>query len=89
MDSHKDATACYELQKPLHTATVAAFLLQFHSKNRAPPAKNSSATATTTQPKHLAHHCVEQDLLYPWMYYTSWFELHRSQDERFSAPSSV
>ena len=41
------------------------------------------------KPERLAHLCVEQDLLYPWMCYTSRFELHRSQDERFSAPSSV
>ena len=52
--------------------------------------KNGSATATIAiKPEHLAHLCVEQDLLYPWMHFTSWFELHRSQDERFSAPSSV
>ena len=49
-----------------------------------------SATATLTiKPERLAHLCVEQALLYPWMCFTSWFELHRSQDERFSAPSSV
>ena len=54
------------------------------------PPKNSSATATITiKPEHLPHLCVEQDLLYPWMCFTSWFDLHRSQDERFSAPSPV
>ena len=53
-------------------------------------AKNGSATATITmEPERLAHICVEQALLYPWMCFTSWFELHRSQDERFSAPSSL
>ena len=58
--------------------------------NRAPPAKNGSATTTITiKPERLAHLCVEQALLYPWMCFTSWFELYRSQDERFSAPSSV
>ena len=47
MDSHG---RCYSLlltpnaQNPLHTATIAAFLLGFHS----PPAKNGSATATIT-----------------------------------------
>ena len=35
---------------------------------------------------HLARLCVEQALLYPWMCHTSWFELHRSQDEHFSTP---
>ena len=66
-----------------YTATIAAFLLGFHLKSRAPPAKNGSATATITiKPEHLAYLCVEQDLLYPWMCFTSWFELHRSQDER-------
>ena len=49
-----------------------------------------TATATITiKPECLAHLCVEQALLYPWMCFTSWFELHRSQNERFSAPSSV
>ena len=58
--------------------------------NRAPPAKNGSATTTITiKPERLAHLRVEQALLYPWMCFTSWFELHRSQDERFSAPSSL
>ena len=62
--------------------------LGFHSKNRAPPVKNYSATATiTVKPERLAHSCVGQDLLYLWMYYTSWCVLHRRQDERFSAPS--
>ena len=92
MSSHEDATACYVLQMPKirHTATIAAFLLGFCSKNQAPPAKNDSATATITiKPERLAHLCVEQALLYPWMCFTSWFELHRSQDGRFSAPSSV
>ena len=70
-----------------YTTTIAALLVGFHSKNRA---KNGSATATLTiKPERLAHLCVEQALLYPWMCFTSWFELHRSQDERFSAPSSV
>ena len=65
-------------------------LLGFHSKNRAPPAKNGSATATLTiKPERLAHLCVEEASLYPWICFTSWFELHRSQDEHFSAPSSV
>ena len=73
-----------------YTTTIAASLLGFHSKNRAPPAKNGSATATLTiKPERLAHLCVEEASLYPWMCFTSWFELHRSQDERFSAPSSV
>ena len=87
---------CYSLlctpnaPNPSQTATIAAFLLRFYSKSRAPPAKNGSATATITiKPERLAHLCVEQALLYPWMCFTSWFELHRSQDERFSAPSSV
>ena len=35
---------------------AARFLLRFHSKNRAPPAKNGSATATITiKPERLAH----------------------------------
>ena len=77
-------------RNPLHAATIAAFMLGFHSKNRVPPAKNGSATATITiTPERLAHLYVEQDLLYPWMCFTSWFELHRSQGEGFSAPSSV
>ena len=47
--------------------------------------KNGSATATITiKPERLAHLCVEQDLLYPWICYTSWFELHRRQDKCFS-----
>ena len=93
MDSQEDAIACYELQMPGICGTqplAARFLLRFHSKNRAPPTKNGSATATITiKPECLAHLCVEQALLYPWMCFTSWFELHRSQDEHFSAPSSV
>ena len=95
-DIHGLPRRCYSLlctpnaQNPSHTATIAAFLLGFHSKNRAPPAKNSSATATITiKSEHLGHLCVEQALLYPRMYFTSWYELHRSQDERFSAPSSL
>ena len=126
--------ACYVS----YTATLEAFLLGFYLKNRAPPAKNGSKTATITiKPRGgrkvltFANHlegliiftneaqcsqcihnttmniikpsrwlakvntflpplyqtCVEQDLLYPWMCYTSLFELHRSQDEHFSAPS--
>ena len=68
-----------------YTATVAALLLGFHSKNQAPPAKNGSATATITiKPERLAHHCVEQDLLYPWMCFASWFEA-KSQNDHFSA----
>ena len=50
MDSQEDAIACYELQMPEICGTqplAACFLLGFHSKNRASPAKNSSATATT------------------------------------------
>ena len=59
-------------------------------KSGASGTKNGSATATITiKPERLAHLCVEQALLYPWMCFTSWFELHRSQDERFSTPSSV
>ena len=73
-----------------YTTTIAALLLGFHSKNQAPPAKNGSATATLTiKPERLAHLCVEEASLYPWICFTSWFELHRSQDEHFSAPSSV
>ena len=33
----------------------------------------------TIKPERLAHLCVEQ----------GWFEFHRSQDKRFSAPSSL
>ena len=69
-DIHGLPQKCYSLlltpnaQKPLHTATIAAFLVGFHSKNQAPLAKNSSATATITiKPKRLAHLCVEQDVL--------------------------
>ena len=37
-------------------------------ENRAPSAKNGSATATITiKPERLTHLCVEQALLYPWM----------------------
>ena len=51
---------------------------------------SASLQATLTiKPECLAHLCVEQALLYPWMCFTSWFELHRSQDEHFSAPSSL
>ena len=75
MDSHEDATACYELQMPeirRYTATIVAFLLGLHSKNQAPPAKNYSAIATiTVKPERLARRCVGQDLLYPWMCYAS------------------
>ena len=97
MDIHGLPRRCYSLmlctpnaQNLSYTATIAAFLLGFHSKNRAPPTKNGSATATLTiKPERLAHLCVKQALLYPWMCFTSWFELHRSQDECFSAPSSL
>ena len=69
-----------------YTTTIAALLtlLGFHSKNQASPTKTGSATATLTiKPERLACLCVEQALLYPWMCFTSWFELHRSQDEHF------
>ena len=56
-------------------------MLGFHSENQAPPAKNGIATITIKS-ECLVYSCVEQD---SWMYYTSWFELHRSQDECFSA----
>ena len=56
------------------SVTHCHFLLGFHSKNRAPPTKNGSATATITiKPERLAYLCVEQALLYPWMCFTSWF----------------
>ena len=72
MDSYEDATACYELEMPVAFPTQQPFLLGFHSKNRAPSAKNGSATATITiKPECLAHHFVDQDLLYPRMCYTS------------------
>ena len=75
-DVQEDAIACYELQMPeiCGTQPLAAtwFLLGFHSKNQVPPTKNDSATATITiKPECLAHHCVDQDLLYPWMCCTS------------------
>ena len=63
-DTHGLPRRCYSLlctpnaQNPSHTATIAAFLLGFHSKNQAPPAKNSSATLTaiiTIEPECLAH----------------------------------
>ena len=73
----------------LYTATIATLLLGFHLKNWAPPTKNGSAATITIKPEHLAHCCVDQGLLYPWMCYSSWFELHRSQDECFSVPPSV
>ena len=71
----EDAIASYELQMPEICGIqplAACFLLRFHLKNWAPPAKNSSATAIITiKPERLAHHCVDQDLLYPWMCYTA------------------
>ena len=46
---------------PSHTAAIAAFLMGFHSKNRAPPTKTGSATATITiKPERLAYLYVEQ-----------------------------
>ena len=51
--------------------------------------KRNLVATLTIKPERLAHLCVEQALLYPWMCFTSWFELRRSQDERFSAPSSL
>ena len=93
MDSHEDATACYELQMPeIHRTQPLQqpSCWDFTRKIERLPQKNSSATVTVTiKPERLAHLCVEQDLLCPWMCYTSWFELHRSQDERCSAQSSV
>ena len=69
-----------------YSSLLAGILLE----NRVPPAKNYSATATiTVKPERLADSCVGQDLLYSWMYYTSWCVLHRRQDECFSAPSLV
>ena len=38
-------------------------------------------SAITIKPKCLTHSCVEQVFLYAWMCYTSWFELHISQDK--------
>ena len=75
MDSHEDATAYYELKMPKICHT-----------QRLPP---KTAAKIIIKPERLAHLCVEQDLLYPWMCYTTWFELHRRQDKRFSAPSLV
>ena len=78
MGSHEDATACYVLQIPKirHTQPLQQpSCWGFTRKNGAPPAKNGSATATITiKPERLAHLCVEQALLYPWMCFTSWFE---------------
>ena len=86
MGSHEDATACYVLKMPKIRSLLAGISLEKSGERL----KNGSATATITiKPERLAHLCVEQALLYPWMCFTSWFELHRSQDERFSAPSSV
>ena len=46
----------------------------------------TSATATITiKPERLTHSCVEQVFLYAWMCYTSWFELHISQDKHFNS----
>ena len=45
-----------------------------------------NSTIILIKPECLACLCVEQAFLYPWMCCTSWFELHRSQDERFSTP---
>ena len=43
---------------------VSLQLVEFHSKDRS-PAKNGYATATIAiKAERLAHHCVEQDLLY-------------------------
>ena len=89
MDSQEDATACYELRMPENCHTQPLQQPSCCDFNRK-IAKNGSATATITiKPEHLAHHCVEQDLLYPWMCFTSWFKLHRSQDKHFSVPPSV
>ena len=68
----------------------SCILLGFHSKNRVPLAKNSPVTATITfKPECSAHSCVEQDLLYPWMCYTTWFEFTEAKTRVYSASSSL
>ena len=68
-----------------YSSLVAGISLEKSSASRQKRLCNSY----TIKPERLAHLCVEEASLYPWMCFTSWFELHRSQDERFSAPSSV
>ena len=65
MYSHEDATACYELKC---LSTLAAFLLRFHSKTRAPPSKNGSTTTTITTWTLGVFLCRAR--------LTCWFELH-------------
>ena len=66
MDSHEDATACYELKMPVKCPMQPLQQPSCWDFTRAPPAKNGSATATIIiKSERLAHPCVEQDLLYP------------------------
>ena len=91
MDSHEDATAAMNstcLKCVVHSH-YSGLLAKISLEKSSASAKNGPATATITiKPERLANLCVEQDLLYPRMCFTNWFELHR-QDEHFSAPSSV
>ena len=64
-------------------ATVPATLYQ---KYITPVLKRIGPPCKLIKPECFVCFCVEQVFLYPWMCHTSWFELHRTQDERFSAP---
>ena len=51
----------------MDTWPVSLQLVEFQSKDRSPPAKNSLATATRLiKHKHLASICVEQAFLYSY-----------------------
>ena len=55
---------------------ISLQLVEFHSKDRSPPAKNGPATATRLiKHKRLAYICVEQAFLYSYIYNTNLFGL--------------
>ena len=77
------------LQLAMNSQCLKSVIHSHYSSLLAGISLDKSSTSCQKQlikPEHLAHLCVEQAFLYPWMCHTSWFELHRGQDKRFSTP---
>ena len=63
----------------------SSLLADISLEKRSPPAKDGLATATRMiKPARLAHACVEQFFLYPWMCFISGSDILRSQNECLS-----
>ena len=78
MDSYKAATTDNGLknQSYMDACPVSLRLVEFHSKDSSPPAKNGPATATILMKRErLVYICVEQAFLYSYIYNTNLFGL--------------